>query len=186
MWGGGDACGFYLTQENPDSSTPARLVYYQWHSYTLALGYSFGEADNYHTVTGARAWRLKLLKKTKIIAFFGWGKWWCPWLPVRDHPLNTVVRLDSGLWSWWLVVGRRRLGHTCHRIYVSGWLHNPTHVHTQTKSTTTVNRWATPSISLGRPTRPRRTSTSGTRSTSRSSRTCLNATRGRSGTGIGS
>lgn len=63
--------------------------------YTLALGYSFGESDNYHTLTWAREWRMQLLKKTKILAFLAWGQWWCPFLPVRDHPLNTVVRLSS-------------------------------------------------------------------------------------------
>ena len=49
------------------------------------------QSDLYHTWTGLREWRLKLLKKTKIILFAAYGRWFFPLLPERKHPLNTVV-----------------------------------------------------------------------------------------------
>lgn len=97
------------------------------HRYTLALGYSFGEADNYHTLTWGREWRLRLFKRTKILAFLMWGQWWCPFLPVRDHPLNTVVRASPFPLSPLPLPTRTRNTHKAKTA------NPPVHTHTHTR-----------------------------------------------------
>jgi hypothetical protein len=61
------------------------------YGYTIAIGYTFGESDNYTTFPYFKATRLRILKMTKFIPFLAWGKWYCPVLPRNDHPLNTVI-----------------------------------------------------------------------------------------------
>lgn len=38
-----------------------------------------------------KEWRLRFFHKTRIPVFFGYGEWWCPFLPRRDKPLHTVI-----------------------------------------------------------------------------------------------
>lgn len=60
------------------------------HGYRIVPGYTFGEADLYRNLFDAPSLRLKLLNATKMPLFLVFGCWWCPWLPRRDVPLNTV------------------------------------------------------------------------------------------------
>lgn len=67
------------------------IKYSLQHGYTLLLGYTFGDADSYRTLTWGVKWRLNFFKKTRIPVFFAWGTWWNPLLPRCDVALETVI-----------------------------------------------------------------------------------------------
>lgn len=70
----------------PTTPTPGRT-----HSYTIVVGYTFGESDSYRTVDMFTDLRLWILKRFKVPVFACWGIWWCPLLPRGHVAMETVV-----------------------------------------------------------------------------------------------
>ncbi|CAE7508166.1 DGA1 [Symbiodinium microadriaticum] len=65
------------------------IKYSLQHGYCLVIAYTFGETDQYHSLTWLRPLNLWLVKTFGFVVPVFWGKAFCPLLP-RGGGLNTV------------------------------------------------------------------------------------------------
>jgi hypothetical protein len=68
------------------------IKYALQHGYLLVLGYTFGEADLYRSLSYGRQWRMWAMRRFGFVLPIFWGpRWYCPLLPDDQVAINTVV-----------------------------------------------------------------------------------------------